>query len=195
MTTSRSPEGSSCSDTQSTMNGVVFLISVYATSVEVFLRHSFGCRYLGWQAVVVIPVVMFHLAYSGDNHPGALTLFLTLYIVMGLLHRMSAFLAGWRGEIVHSRYNGYPLLLPRSMRQQQLLFKRWVDPLIVIALGYWILNAGERLLGTYLIFAGLALRFQGWLINQHQSILLLDMRDAAIEQQILVDRFRQDADR
>ena len=193
MSTSGQNQCDPLADSRQAMNWAVFLITVYATSVEVFLRKRMGSRFLGWQAVAVIPVVLVHASYSQPYPPDGLILFLGLYLIMCVCQRIGMLITAWRGRVVHSRYNGFPLCLPENGRWDEVRFKRWGDPLVVAITGLVIASELDRPLGMYLLCAALAQHLQGWLIQFYESTQRLDLRDAAIEQQFRGSQFQQDA--
>lgn len=193
MSTSGQGHSDPLTDSRLALNWVVFLITVYATSVEVFLRKRMGRRFLGWQAVAVIPVVMVHASFCQPRRPDGLILFLGLYLIMCVCQRIGMLITAWRGRVVHSRYNGFPLCLPENGRWDEVQFKRWGDPLVVAFIGFVVTSELDRPLGMYLLGAALALHLQGWLIQFYESTQRLDLRDAAIEQQLRGTQFQQDA--
>ena len=95
-----------------------------------------------------------------------------------------------RGEYVHSRYNGWPRLASVFKEMPERRIKGLVEPAIIILVGVVIFDISESL-GTYLVFAGVALALSTEHINAIERHKVGQMHDAWIEQQILMERFRE----
>lgn len=171
---------------------VAFLAGTLATSVEVFLHRSrsFGQRYFGLQAAAVILVVpLFSLFWAGhDLVP--LMYFLGAYLFMCLIARLCGFVRHRRGNPrEHSRYTGYPRLLRILPWFSEHTVKVLIEPMIVFFTGVFTLGANEPL-GGYFMLAAVGLFFSVNLSCNLDRVRALDMHDAAIEQQIVAERFR-----
>lgn len=178
------------SDSRGTMNLAMLVVQAYSTSVEVFLHRHLGERYLGFQAVGVLLLVPFHAYLMPECDPSRLMLFLMAYLAACLLQRMGMLWRRWRGMVQHSRYNGYPWMLTGNTRIEEVFFKIWVEPLMVIGSGM-LLIAVDRVLGSYIATAGFALHIKGRMVNLLSSSQTLDMRDAMLEQEQRAERFRE----
>ena len=77
-------------------------------------------------------------------------------------------------------------LLPRM---SELTVKRFVEPFVVIAIGFLIVPLNAPL-GIYLIIAATCLNIMMTQIERYARIRVRDMNDAMCEQEELVERFR-----
>ena len=116
-------------------------------------------------------------------------LFLVAYLAACLLQRMGMLLRRW-GAWFNTRGSGYPWLMVRETRIDEVFFKIWVEPLLVI-IGGVLLIAVDRALGSYIATAGFALYLKGRMVNLLNSSQTLDMRDAMLEQEQRAERFRE----
>jgi hypothetical protein len=82
--------------------------------------------------------------------------------------------------------------LSPSSRIDELVFKTWIEPVVIAPIGLLVWDSVDRLLGTYLWFAAASLHLKGRLSNLHESTQRLDLRDAAIEQQYRAEQFRHE---
>lgn len=77
--------------TKAVLSWIAFIAGVLAVSVEVFLRRSrtFGERYMGVQAALVILLVPIYCAWWGGYDVRPLFYFLAAYLFMCLVIRMA----------------------------------------------------------------------------------------------------------
>lgn len=190
MNQSQDPNASAASDARNTMNWAVTVVQIYAMSVEVFLHRSMGERYLGPQVIGVPFLVFLHAYLFRDHDPSLLMLFLVAFVAACLLQRIGILWRGWTGRRLHSRYNGSPWLLARDPRADEVAFKIWIEPVLVIAGGLLVVTV-DPVFGWYIVTAGVALHLQGRLLNQLTHSRVLDARDAMFEQQIHAEQFRR----
>ncbi|MCE9592333.1 MAG: hypothetical protein K8S99_17650 [Planctomycetes bacterium] len=176
---------------RSGMSCIVFFARSLAVSVEVFLRRGFGERYIGLQAAVAMPIILFFGVFFPEDDPGPMLWFLLAYLVMCVRARIDGFRRRRRGELrSHSFYNGWPRLARVNPKFTESQVKRKTEPLLVLAVGYlvWQLN---RPLGMYLILSAAALFLVAVLTERYERARAMDMNDAVIEQHRLAERFRE----
>lgn len=160
---------------------------------EILLHKRLGRRALGVDAFMaffqmICVVALFGYYYESGPHqrqfyydPSPLLIYLFLYIIALAGARFTLWRREGRGEIEHSRYNGYPVLLSQRMARFERPFKLIVEPALVLMLGLklWSWNMP---LGIYVTFNAFCMCW-GNLVNwQFQGRRSLDMRDAMIEQ-------------
>lgn len=178
------------SESENTMNWVMLVMQMYSTSVEVFLHRHLGERYLGFQAFGVLILVPCHAYFLQGEDLTLLMWFLMAYLVACVLQRIGMVKRKWQGVIQPSRYNGFPWLLGPKSRIDEIVFKHWVEPLLVALLGIG-LAAVDTALCSYLIAAGIALYLKGQMISQLHGAQILDMQDAMFDQQRRAEQFRR----
>ncbi len=176
--------------------------SIGAIPAEVFLHNQFGRRYLGVEALMAIVqmgmVAMlfgFYVENTPDRgdlvySPGPVLLYCLMYIVMLLLSRIILVLRERRGEIEHSRYNGWPRLLPPQLARFERVFKILIEPGLVffVALKLWAFNMP---LGLYLAFNAVCMSWSNVVNVRFEKQRAIDLRDAMLEQRGTAHRLRQ----
>jgi len=171
---------------------LALLCQVLETSIVVFLRKGFGERFLGGQAAAVIPLVLvYSLAWEGHNVTD-LWLFLGLYLLGCVMARAGAARQRRRGEVVHSHYSGWPIILemrPFRGRLTERTAKSTVEPLLVFLVGLLLMEASKPL-SCYLLLAagGLAVSMRMAIAYERQQLLYA--RDAYIAQRRLAEQVR-----
>lgn len=173
---------------------LVFVARSLAATIEVFVHYRQGIRYFGLQVmgpVAIIPVISL-LFPRDDAQP--LYWFLAAYLLVCFLSRIAGLINDWRGERQHSYYTGRPFLLLLLRRIDENTVKRIVEPLLVL-LGGWAVLYLDRLLGIYLIFAGLGLLLSTTLAEAYYQKRMLDLNDAMQEQRDLAARYRDEQQR
>lgn len=178
------------SDIQSSMNLLMVVLHIYSTSIEVFLHRGMGARYLGLQAVFVLFLVPLHTGFMRTKDPSLTGLFLLAYLGACLGQRAFILARNRTGQVVHSRYNGYPWLLGAKSRFDELNWKGRAEPLLILAGGLLFAVIDEGF-GSYIMTAGGAMFFKNLLHQQLRSEELMDMQDSLVEQQQWAAQFRQ----
>lgn len=180
-------------DAQNAASLLVLLAQALAAPVEPILRSRFGSRYFGLPSLLgFLAVPMWMLAWPGED-PGPLLTFWALAIAMQLVARVQAFRMMVRGDIVHSRFNGYPRLARVLKRTPQHRINAAVEPWLVMGVGVLLLAVSEPL-GSFLMASGASLAIVAGVIEAAQRRRALSMHDAWLEQQELAERFREITD-
>ena len=178
------------SDIQSSMNLLMVVLHIYSTSIEVFLHRGMGARYLGLQAVFVLFLVPLHTGFMRTKDPSLTGLFLLAYLGACLGQRAIMLARQRTGEVVHSRYNGYPWILGAKSRIDELTWKGRVEPLLVV-LGGVLFACLDEGFGSFVMTAGGAMFLKNLMHQQLRSQELMDMQDSLVEQQQRAAQFRQ----
>lgn len=172
-------------------NAALFVCRAYATSLEVFLHRGLGSQYLGLQAAAVLILVpLFGCAWEGHDLT-VLLLFIPAYLVMCIIARIDMFRRWRRGEYCHTQYSGWPRLMTAKATMTELACKQYVEPLLVFALGYCVLQMGERPFGGYLMFSAVCLAISTNIDVVVDRMRAAKMNDAVIEQELVAERFRK----
>jgi hypothetical protein len=179
------------SDTANNLNVLLFVAHAWATSVEVFLHTAPGSRYLGFQALAVLLLVPFNVLFWEGHDVRALLWFIPAYFLACIIARIGMLRRWRRGETCHSYYSGTPRLMGPKAKCTELTFKRFVEPVVLLAVGFLVRQLGEAPFGTYLMVAAACLFISVNAGIYCQQVQVMDMRDAVIGQEILAERFRE----
>lgn len=169
-----------------------FVCAVLAASVEVFLHRSrsFGERYLGLQAAAAIPIILLFTTFWPDHDVSPLLVLLIAYVFMCALARIGVVLRRRQdGQREHTYYNGRPRVMRFVGRIGERTVKLIVEPMLVFLVGVFTLPASEPL-GGYLMLASFGLLVSVHLSAGYEETRALEMHDALISQQQVVERFR-----
>lgn len=186
------PEGlwTPVQDAKRAFSFLAFASQVLAYPVEVWLRTGMGPQYGGVTALVALfAVPMWSVFFPGES-PTGLWLFWLGFLVMQLRARIETTRMIAKGEVIHSRYNGWPRLARAFKSMPESRIKAAIEPLAVFLTALAVME-GSAPLGTYLIAAALALAFNNALIDAVSKARARELNDALIEQQQLAERFRQ----
>lgn len=189
MSSSAPPETGPLEDTAVTLGWGLFFCRSLAASVEVFLHRGIGERYLGWQAAAVLVIVpLFGLGWEGYDQ-GPMMLFLMAFLFMCFCARISSIVRRVRGRPGHTFYTGWPRIMSDRAKWSEMTIKRFVEPLIVLCIGFLFLLVSPPL-GAYLMTAAVGLFMSVSAIDLEDRTRALDMHDAVIHQEVVAERFR-----
>ena len=177
-------------DAKKGLNMGIFLTRALSAPVEVFLRKGFGCNYFGFPAMVGCFIVPLWTGFWPRSSPVPMLVFWAVYLVMQLNARLGTWGAADRGEIVHSRYNGWPRLSRIFKRSPENRIKCLYEPAMVLLAGLLFLRFSPPL-GTYLIAAAFSLVFDHAVTEGVDRARAQELIDGLIEQQQLAARVRE----
>jgi hypothetical protein len=174
------------------MRGVVNLLYVivsgHATCVTLFVRRNFGREALGRNGVVAFLILFIYMA----AYPRHLMLrqFTFYWLAMLFLQRLKTMYLVSRGLSHHSRYDGYPYLgflfpLVKGHRGASL-----VECVVIMGCGIW-LSSLDAPLGQLIIVSAVCLLIRTAIDESIVRRRLQAMRDAEIEQGVLLERYRR----
>lgn len=168
---------------------VLFVARVLATPLEIGLRNGFGPRYFGFQALVAVIVVPLWMALWPGHSPALLNGFWILMLLMFLRARIQSMRMVAKGDIVHTRFNGTPILGRYFKRMSEAKIKAMCEP------GFGLLAGGlisqvDKPLGSLLIASAFALFIVQATMQSAEHARASELNDALIEQQSLSERFR-----
>ena len=191
---------------------VIILAGWTSISVEVFIRYSFGERYFNFLRVLLgyltfrffgsiiwllagLPAAFKPDAIDAPLPGMMIANFSQLYWIFAIAQLL---LIGYRnrtGTVWHSESFGrsiFSFMLPAFMPISRLvfgnsnpefIFYRAVEPAIVIIIGVLFTTAVDRVMGIWIIFAGVALIIRNNLVFNAARNRVLDRQDAMIESQ------------
>lgn len=172
-------------------NFLELVVYGWILSLEVFLRHGFGSRYIGPQgATVLLLVPVYALCWQGFP-VGTLFVFLFFFLVLCLSHRLNMFWRTRHGETTHSRYTGRSLLHGKRCPYSEVNVKKWGEPAFCLGIGLALCGQNCATLGVY-VMIGAALMH--WAVVREQYTLNMrsrDLNDALIDQEDVTGHFRQ----
>lgn len=187
-------------------NIVTFALSLFTLPIESIYRHEFGERYFRIITLVASAVLFVVFAYGfagfgrmfgGGGQPGLFTwLFLLVFLALGVMHRYRIFRRNWyTGPEWHSHASGESWLsqFTTPMRSRLPMFipipnatQRYIEPALALVVGL-ILVAFGSFVGTWLVFAGLALFFKETVKAEILRNAYLDQVDQQIESAATVE--------
>lgn len=198
------------------INLIIIVLGWFSISVEVFLRHSFGERYLNLLRVflaltvmslltLVSQMVMFTQIGSGSvsSDAGFLGIYALYYLpqvffLVSLVHLVHNWRRSSRGERWHSRSFGISHLRfligrrlghgPFRMIVDDWLLYRLVEPLLVMLLALFLGQFAGGL-GFYLFLAAGTLFIKNNYLYALERGRVLDMIDSEIEQDFMEAAF------
>lgn len=185
------PEGlfNPIEDAKRAFSLLVFASQVLGHPVEVFLRTRFGSQYFGVAALVAFFTVPMWMVFFPTESPLGISIFWVLYILMQLRARIESGRLKAKGEVIHSRYNGWPRLAKAFKSMPESKIKAAIEPLAVFLTALAVME-GSVPLGSYLIAASFALAFNHALLDAVEKARVRELNDSLIEQQQLAERFR-----
>jgi hypothetical protein len=178
-------------NTTSYINVFLFVCHAWATSVEVFLHRAPGSRYLGLQAAAVLLLVPLNVLFWKHHDIRGLLWFIPVYLMMCIFARIGMLLRWRRGEFCHSYYSGWPRIMGSKAKCSELTFKRFFEPVLVLAVGYLFYEFGQEPLGAYLMWAAVCLFISVNASAHFHHLQAIDLRDSIIYQERLAERFRK----
>jgi hypothetical protein len=152
-------------------------------TLVVFTRKDFGERYFGASGFgkMVTYTILLVLSYNASQQldTALLGVFFFVSFLACLWHQFVIWRRNRRGEPWHSFYSGTPYLM-RLLPLDEFTIKRWVEPLLWMGLGMFLLKISPAL-GGWLVFSGTCLGTTAALTAARERSKILDMIDAQIE--------------
>ena len=170
---------------QKVLNYTQMIVRVFSVTVEVFLRHSFGERYLNifncYGAVILLAV---GYQFFGREEP-LLWLYALAFILMCIVHRVSIWRRKKKGMRWHSRYAGTSYDFWQFLPFKQYTIQRYFEPALVLLLGFLIFNIFADPLGGWLVVSALSLAVSAQIDAARFRNQVLDVMDSQIESEQL----------
>lgn len=177
------------------VGGGVSILRALATSVEVFLHRpgTLGERYFeGLHIGVAMLIIAIWPAFCRPIHDFEwVYMFLGWFVAFCIAHKARINIRVKQGgPQPHSRYTGRPWVMSIFRRMSEATAKCVVEPVLTALIGAVIAQLISPPVGGYLMVAALGLFISNNLPNRLERRRALDMHDAFMDQQNVVDRFR-----
>jgi hypothetical protein len=169
------------------LNFIFWVVTVWSTSLEVFLHKDFGSRYLGPNTLGAFLLIPFFLIFWEGYDAWPLLCLWFAYIFMCAVSRWSVL---WRRPMrSHTFYSGWPRLLLKKYARYEVKFKQLHEPFLVALVAMFATGFNPPL--GFFLFGGAASLWIKVLVTEFaMEQRSLDLGDSIIEQQQLVQRFR-----
>lgn len=183
----------------------MFILSIPALTIVVFLRNKFGCRQIKlWMAAINFFLLFFVLSPSFSFRLTPLRLFALLTTGLVIYHSRQAWKRFWARKLWHSMSDGEPYLRNLaplsnlSTATSERVVKQLLEPGLVIAAGLVCLMlsyaaqtspflAGFFSLGLWLIFAAIAHGLYEGMLYEQRLHAFIDQIDARIESTAMLE--------
>ncbi len=173
---------------QKILNYAQIIVRFLSITVEVFLRYSFGERYLNlinvYGAVLLLAVAI-DIPFLLGRERSLIQIFLLAYILMCIVHKLSIWRRKKKGVRWHSRYAGTSYEFWKLLPFKQYTIQFYFEPLLVFLLGVLISNLTNDALGGWLMFSALCLAITGQIDAARYRNQVLDVMDSQIESEQL----------
>jgi hypothetical protein len=172
---------------QKILNYTQMIVRFFSVTVEVFLRHSFGERYLNvftaYGAIILLAIgYEFPLFYPKRF---LFAVFALAFVFMCFVHRITISKRRRKGVRWHSRYAGTSYDFWKIIPLEQHITQLYFEPTLIILAGFLIIGfTGDRL-GGWLVFSGLCLAVTGQIDAARFRNQVLDVMDSQIESEQL----------
>jgi hypothetical protein len=186
-------------DKKTAFNLMMILAAAMTTSVTVFLRIRFGPEALGKRGVVCL--VLLCLVAGFSREPVYLYYLAVWFCAFAYLRITTLRLVakGWRP---HSMSGGYPIVALRLGRflgvQNESTAKLIVEPLLCLGISFILDDMAHTyqmrelyLLGWWFFMCAFAIAFESFLFDHLQKKRVQAMHDARLEQEYLMQQFRE----
>ena len=172
------------------LNIAAFVCHAISTSVEVFIRTDIGTRYLNWQALAALPIMLAFGSFFPGQDVRPMFYYIVAYLVFCGRARLEQVINRWRGKpLGHSYYSGRPRALNCFRSWKERTVKLFVEPpyiFVVGGLAYFLFPS----VGAYLMIASVAMFITQTLADMYQQARAMDMHDSVVAQQSVVERFQ-----
>lgn len=160
--------------------------SAHAMCVYPFIRRRFGIEAF---RVGALSALLMILLFGLSGSPYVFWYFCA-WLLLVIVHRISAVARERRGEGELSRYDGFPwlslLVSRKGVKELGAKKQEWAFPLVAGLL----FGGASPELGWFLIVAGVSMVFKLMVCNQIDRQELRRMQDAAIRQRMMAERLR-----
>ena len=157
--------------------------------VEVMLHRRMGIRYLDSRCAFGLLVLLLYPLFWERYDLRPFMIFTAVFVFMHCAQRLKSAWMIRQGDVVHSYYDGYPLLLRLCPWVSEATFKRLVEPLIIGLVGIFTLEF-DHPLAVFLIAAGVLHYMMNDREERRQRMRAMTMNDAWLDNQMAADRFR-----
>jgi hypothetical protein len=172
--------------------------SIGAIPTEVLLHKGFGRRYLGVSGFLALfqmglAILLFAYFHESTLDPlydaKPLLAYFGLYVVAYFFTIYATIKRHWRGQIEHTRYNGWPRFLPQRLGRFERSFKIVIEPNAVFLVGLDLAHWNWPL-GLYLMFNAFCMFWSNIISIRFERRRAMDLQDAVLEQQASAQALR-----
>lgn len=185
--------GGMIEDAKQALAFLLFASQVITSPIEPILRTGFGRRYFGLPSFFGLFALPLWMLFWPEQDSRPIWGLWCLFIVMQLYARIQCVLMGRQGQLIHTRYNGFPRLGFILRRTHERILKGNCEPMLVMGVGLFVMNSSPPL-GSYLFTAGICLAINLLVLDALERARVMDMNDALIEQESLAERLREQRD-
>jgi hypothetical protein len=147
--------------------------------------RTFGVRSVGPRAGGAVLLMLLFVAFHPGENVRPLTCFTIAVIPLSITAQIIATVRHWRGEQMHSRYNGTPYAMWLLPRWSEVAIKR-LEPFIALIVGCGIHHFNHPL-GAFVITAAISLGIRVGIEHRGNWTRSMDMNDAIIEQTMAME--------
>lgn len=169
------------------LNGACLLAHAHALTCTVFLRTDFGKEGIGIAGLISIVLI---LGWGSASNSMPMLVFFACWILAVICQRIKQVINWQRGTVIHSRYNGYPIVSKRLFPRMSELNARGVDAFICFGVG-GLLTQFDKPLGWFVMAGFVSILFTEAMMVEATRRRLQQMRDAEIEQRTLAELYKQ----
>lgn len=177
-------------DSQQALNVIELSMAGWALSMEVWMRHGFGSRYVGIQGMFGALAIIGYAVLWREFDVSGLLWFLLFFLAMLLIRRMQALRKSRYGERNHSRYSGVSLFAKKFPNYSEIKLKQWFEPIYAVLMGMLICPFSMPL-GTYFIIGAFMIRWNIDRTERWTRIRVQEMNDAVCDHEAIAYRFRE----
>jgi hypothetical protein len=177
-------------------NIAAHVASVFAAFGEVLLRKGMGERYFnGLRTVAVVPLLLVFTVFFPHDDVRGLLLCVVVYLILCFKHRVAILrhrvrrLRGVEPQAVHSQYNGESLLTRNFPKLSEGALKRFAEPAVMACCGGVLLIVSPPV-GWFFVLSAIGMFAYAHLLHARDEQRLLDLTDAALESELMAERFR-----
>jgi hypothetical protein len=178
------PQGNDPFNARTGINLLGLLANAHAITVTPFLRRGFGSEALGVNGVAALVLI---LLYAGVTNSPEMVSFLWAWLAAVGCQRVYGFRQRANGEVVHSRYAGWPEVGMRFAKTEKVA-RSVVEPLVCVVVGGCLWSLSEAL-GRFILLGSISLLVSRGLEQQVTRNRLRAMNDGQIEARYLSDVF------
>ena len=160
------------------------LVTIHSAAITPFLRKGFGKEALTWPGLYAFLLILIVAGFNGST---AMLTYLGAWMGMLLWQRLYSWSLTRRDYVWHSKYEGSSLL---PFVGDKIARKR-IEPLICAGAGWYFQQAGEKVVGNFLLVGTFSLLVRQSINQVVQDRRLQAMHDAQLEQQWLVHEYRK----
>ena len=164
------------------------LIVAHATMLTAFSRRDFGKEHFGLNALFGIAITF---VYAGFANCPEVLVFLAFWFLAVIAQRIRQFKNERNGVVIHSRYNGYPVLAWKLFPWIKTEGNAKAAEAFLCMIVGWCIAQFVPPLGFYIGLGWISILASEAILVEIQKRRLQAMRDAEIEQRYLAQEYRK----